>query len=361
MTQSERFQAIFNWRKPDRMPVFFFGYWNETKERWLSEGFTDPDSVPGMDPDWEAGMWDCYDMVWTKPLGPVNGSSKTVGETNDYVIVENEFGDIVKKSKIGTSVDQILRHALSPERASWERFKAFLDPGDKRRYGAGWESRAGEINSEDRVHAFMGGSLYGWLRNMMGVEYISYLMYDDIRLLSDMVEYLTEYFIALFTPVLEKARFDFVYFFEDCCGKNGPLFSPDMYKRVFDAHYRRLICFYKENGVPLALVDSDGNSGKLIPCWLESGFDIIFPIENGVWKGTPKELRKKFGKGLRMFGGVDKHVIPKGEAEIRAHLLSLKPEADEGGFIPLPDHRIPPDCSYQDFLTYVRIFNEVFN
>jgi hypothetical protein len=62
-----------------------------------------------------------------------------------------------------------------------------------------------------------------------------------------------------------------------------------------------------------------------------------------------------------MMGGVDKHVIPKGEAAIREHLRELQPLAREGGFIPLPDHRIPPDCSLEQFRSYIRIFKEVFN
>jgi uroporphyrinogen decarboxylase len=207
----------------------------------------------------------------------------------------------------------------------------------------------------------MGGSLYGWIRGWMGVVNISYLMYDDPALFEEMVSYLADYYMELFAPVLKRVGFDFVYFFEDCCGKNGPLFSPEIYRRILDPYYRKLIRFYKENGVEFALVDSDGDSEKLIPSWLESGFDIMFPIEVGTWKASPSALRKKYGARLNMFGGVDKHVIPLGEAEIRRHLKSLKPAADEGGYIPIPDHRIPPSCSYGDFLTYVRVFNEVFN
>jgi hypothetical protein len=62
-----------------------------------------------------------------------------------------------------------------------------------------------------------------------------------------------------------------------------------------------------------------------------------------------------------MFGGVDKHMIPKGEEAVRVHLLDLKSVADEGGYIPIPDHRIPPSCSLQDFQNYIRIFREIFS
>jgi len=35
--------------------------------------------------------------------------------------------------------------------------------------------------------------------------------------------------------------------------------------------------------------------------------------------------------------------------------------AAEGGYVPLPDHRIPPTTSFDQFKTYVRVFKEVFD
>lgn len=184
-------------------------------------------------------------------------------------------------------------------------------------------------------------------------------MYDDPVLLEEILEHLAEFWMVLLRPVLEQVRFDFGYFFEDCCFNTGPLLSPDLYRRHFDRYYRRLIAFYRSMGVPFLLMDSDGKVDALIDCWLDSGFDIVFPIEVGTWKADPLLLRKRFGKRLRMMGGVDKHVIPRGEAAIRRHLEPLRPLVREGGFIPLPDHRIPPHCSFEQFCTYVRVFKEV--
>ncbi len=61
-----------------------------------------------------------------------------------------------------------------------------------------------------------------------------------------------------------------------------------------------------------------------------------------------------------MIGGVNKHVIPLGENAIRAELEPLRALAAEGGFIPMPDHRIPPDTSLEQFRVYLRVFQEIF-
>jgi hypothetical protein len=122
-----------------------------------------------------------------------------------------------------------------------------------------------------------------------------------------------------------------------------------------------MIEFYKGHGVAFTMMDSDGVVDKLVPMWLDSGFDIVFPIEVGTWGESPVRMREKFGSRLKMIGGIDKHVIAKGEEAIRKHLLELVPVVRQGGYLPIPDHRIPPEVSYQDMLTYIRVFNEVFN
>lgn len=367
MTQRERFYNLFTGKPVDRIPIYFFGTWHETKIRWKNEGCNtvgiincdEGPQIEGMDTDWENGMWNCHGMVDFYLRG--DKPQKTLEETDNYVIISNSVGDIVQISKLGSSINHTLEYALKPTRESWESYKRYLDASDGSRYFDNWESIAESLNGQDRVVPLMGGSLYGYLRNFLGIENLSCLMYDDEELFEDMLSYMTDFYIELFTPIVKKVKFDLVYIFEDCCGANGPLFSPELYKKYFDKYYRKLLSFYKQNGIPLSLIDSDGKTDKLINCWLESSFDIMFPIENGIWKQTPSFIRQQYGKDIKMMGGIDKHVIVQGADELRKHFLTLKSEVDKGGYLPLPDHRIPPECSYTDFLNYVKIFNEVFN
>jgi hypothetical protein len=80
----------------------------------------------------------------------------------------------------------------------------------------------------------------------------------------------------------------------------------------------------------------------------------------GTWQADPVALRRRFGRDLRMIGGVNKHVIPRGERAIRASLEPLGGLVALGGYIPLPDHRIPPACSLDQFRRYVDVFRSVF-
>ena len=364
-TDRERFRAIMAYEAADRIPVYYFGTWRETMERWRSEGYDDrirsvdgAPYLPGMDPDWEAGMWGAQGLV---TVGAVSDEpTQELDRGDDYTVVRTPLGAVLKQGAHST-IPQHLEHALKPTRPAWQEFKRFIDPHDPSRRPDDWVGKASAFNARTRVGSFMAGSLFGWLREWLGIEAISLLPYDDPKLFDEMVATMADYFMALYEPVLEHAQFDFAYFFEDCCCNTGPLYSPATYERFFASHYRRMAEFYHSRGVELILIDSDGKVDVMIPHWLDSGFDIVFPIEVGTWEASPAALRDRFGTRLRMFGGVDKHVIPQGDSAVRAHLTKLLPVAEEGGFIPIPDHRIPPDCGLDQFLRYVEIFNEVFN
>ena len=52
-------------------------------------------------------------------------------------------------------------------------------------------------------------------------------------------------------------------------------------------------------------------------------------------------------------GGFDKHVLMKTRADITAEIERLAPLVEEGGYIPTPDHRVPPDVSLANYVFYI--------
>ena len=67
----------------------------------------------------------------------------------------------------------------------------------------------------------------------------------------------------------------------------------------------------------------------------------------------PVRLRKKFGRSLRLWGGVDKRELAKDRKAIDEHLCSFIPLIEEGGFIPAVDHTVPPDVPLKNFMYYM--------
>ena len=104
MNHHERFRAIMDYEAYDRQPVWFFGTWSETAERWRAEGGTD---IPGMDPDWEAGMWNGQGLVDLGPRGDV--PHELLEEGDDYRVVRTSLGAVVKESTGGSSIPHTVR------------------------------------------------------------------------------------------------------------------------------------------------------------------------------------------------------------------------------------------------------------
>ncbi|MFH1568713.1 MAG: uroporphyrinogen decarboxylase family protein, partial [Gemmatimonadota bacterium] len=134
--------------------------------------------------------------------------------------------------------------------------------------------------------------------------------------------------------------------------KGGPLLSPATYRQFVWPHLRRLVDFLHGHGVRYVALDTDGDPTVLLPLIMEAGVDIIWPVEraSGV---SPMAWRRRFGRDLRIWGGVDKRVLSLGRQAIRAHLAELIPLIEEGGFIPTIDHTVPPDVSWDDFRDYM--------
>ncbi|MCL2773775.1 MAG: hypothetical protein FWD71_10540, partial [Oscillospiraceae bacterium] len=85
----------------------------------------------------------------------------------------------------------------------------------------------------------------------------------------------------------------------------------------------------------------------------DAGVDGLWPLEH-VSEADPNVFRKKYGKQLRLTGGVDKMRIAQGRKEIDRHLTELCPLIEEGGFIPTIDHTVSPDVSLENFEYYMK-------
>jgi len=85
----------------------------------------------------------------------------------------------------------------------------------------------------------------------------------------------------------------------------------------------------------------------------------MFPMEIGIWKTDLIALRKKYGKNLLMIGGIDKHALIEGKSSIKEEVYSKIPLIQEGGYIPTPDHRVPPDVPLDNYLYYLTLIKYV--
>ena len=347
--------------RPDRVPDFEFGAWVQTLQRWQQEGME-------ADADDSYASVDRYfhtDLAQKRGanLGLIFGvtppfETKVLEDRGSSLIIQDDDGVICEQIEEGASIPRYIRFPIE-SRADWEKFRdERLDPGAPERLPDDIEERIVSC-PDDRNHIVCldGGSIYGWIRNWMGVENLSVALYDDIDWVEEMMEHLTQLHLSVLERLAAAANgritADSSHWWEDMCYNKGPLLSPKMFEELMLPRYRRVTDFKNETfGTQFHSVDCDGNIHELVGLWLKGGINVMFPIE--VAHTDAFTIRREFGDKVAMQGGFDKRALIAGPDAIDTEFKRIRPLIDEGGFTPHVDHLVPPDVSLENYLYYRR-------
>jgi hypothetical protein len=348
------------------VPNYELGCWGQTVERWFSEGL-DPQQT------WIGRA----DMFEGEPVFKLDRRAfarldiglypqyeyEVIEETDRYLTARHTNGVMTKALKEGTvrgmrmSMDTYIDFPVK-DAATWQAMKRRYNVKDVGRYPFWWDEQVRMWQERDYPVILMGNGtfgLYSQLRSWVGTENISLMFYDNPKLVEEMLEFAADFFLELVEPALQQVQFDYFNFFEDCAGKNTCLFGPNLYKRFFKKHYDRIIQRLNRAGIQSIWVDSDGTPLSLIPCWMDSGVNMHWPLEQASGM-DPRMLRKKFGKSLCLAGGLDKIEIAKGKQAIEKELRTkIPPLLEQGGYIPHIDHAIDPAISWDNMQYYMEL------
>jgi len=372
MNNRERALAILNYQNYDRMPVVHFGFWNETLDKWAEQGHITREEASqwgdGNAADQAIGTRLGFDFNWYRVFGVYTDllppfEQRVLEELPDGSRkVVNRDGVVIIQKEGATGIPTEIDH-LFKGRKEWEElFRPRLQPDEKRIFRP--EQIMAEVQRPDRDRplGLMCGSLYGRIRDMVGMINLAYLQTDDLALFDEMIEnqgnlcyWATEKALETFGD-----NWDFGHFWEDICFRSGPLISPRLFRQKVGPHYRRITDLLHKHGINLVSLDCDGKIDDLVPIWLENGVNVMFPIEVGIWDASIAPWREKYGREIRGVGGMDKRVFAYDYAAIDAEIERLKPLVDLGGYIPCPDHRIPPDARWENVQYYCEKMRRTF-
>ena len=144
----------------------------------------------------------------------------------------------------------------------------------------------------------------------------------------------------MMAQILDVVDIDAFIIWEDMGYERVRWYLRRMARQFMLPRYRKVVDFLRGRGVKYIGLDSDGQIDPLIPVWLDAGLNCLYPFE--VQAGMDVlAVRKKYGKELRLWGGVDKRALASGPEAIDAELARLHPLMREGGYIPHTDHSLP--------------------
>ena len=177
----------------------------------------------------------------------------------------------------------------------------------------------------------------------------------DQKLAAAMFDAVVEHTSAIAAEILKAGGdlVDVVLVGEDMGFQNGPIISPELYRRLFKPRHKKFFDTVKKHTSAFVLLHSCGSIYKLLPDIIELGVDAINPVHVAARDMDSSMLGSEFGDRLSFWGGIDtQRVLPNGtpeevKAEVRRRIRDLAPG---GGYVLAAVHNIQPDVPVENIL-----------
>jgi len=184
----------------------------------------------------------------------------------------------------------------------------------------------------------------------MGIEHFSLQLYEN----RDFVLKMMDIFIDWACKAVKKINelgFDFMILPEDLAWKQGPMFSPKMFRELFLPRMKKVA----ENIKLPWIYHSDGNLMPILDDLLTLGMNGLANIEPNAM--DINELKKKYGRRVCLVGNIDLHyTLTQGtpeetEAEVKKRIQEV---GKGGGYILASSNSLAGYCKPENVLAMHR-------
>ncbi len=144
--------------------------------------------------------------------------------------------------------------------------------------------------------------------------------------------------------------------------QRGPFISPKAYRDLYLPFHARLNDWIHSHTAWKSFIHSCGSVRKLIPAFIEAGFDILNPVQCSAVDMDPVVLKREFGADLVFWGGgVDtQKTLPFGTPdEVREEVRErLRIFGRDGGFVFNTIHNVQPLSPVENVWTLYETVHE---
>jgi hypothetical protein len=323
MTTRERFLTVMSLGKPDRIPYFEEGIRNDVLKAWRKQGLSS------------------------------NTELSNMFITDHFEEIAPELDPIPDFKTWPSTVDGI------------SALKNRLNPNDRRRFPKNWNKIFHLYKKNDqvvfyRVHRglFLSLGVNKWNRF---IDVIS-LLVEDPDFVQRVLTIQAEFTAEILNNTLKQIKIDAVIFGEPIGGNEGPLVSPAMYEEFVLKSFDPIFSVLNNNNIKNLILRTYANARILIPSFIKYGINCLWACETNVEAMDYRELRREFGRDLRLIGGIDLDSLRQDKEAIRREIEGkVPPLIAEGGYIPLADGRIRRDVTFENYVYYRQLLEEVTN
>jgi uroporphyrinogen decarboxylase len=352
MNSRDRTIEAINHRQPDRPPVYVSLTPQVAKMLCEHLGFPYEEPADAMESSRISHMGLLtsmgVDIVAVAPTVPSDSPTIMLPDGR----IRNEWGMIFRSAGIYNEFSEYpLAHAKT-ERDIWDY--PFPVPDAQGRFDMAeqmmkaYSGKCGVIGDVETMFFEMSWYLTGMEKFLTDLlieaEYQTFLM-DRIM----------EYIIACGKKLILMGV-DILWCGDDFGSQNGMLIDPDTFRRVFKPRIKYMFEEFRKIRSDIKIAwHSCGAIDPIIPDFIDAGLDILNPIQPLAQGMDPVYLKKRYGKDLVFFGGIDvQHLLPYGSPqmikdEVRRRIDIL---GKNGGYIVAPAHNIQPDTSVDNILAF---------
>lgn len=337
MTHRERVLSALGHREPDRIPLFYRDV-PEVEQRLLRDlGLNDREEL--------LRFFD-VDFRWVSPeyVGPPLFDEST-GRKRDIWGFEYQYIRFSERAGYWEIATHPLADADDPAELDdypWPRIDWF-----------DFSTLADQVKQFDE-YAIMTSPgfaspsiLQTPIQHLLGME----KSLIDLAINPDFFRAMVEHVLNFLKPFVERMlkeagdRIDFFHIGDDYGTQNGLMLSPRHWREAIQPAMRQLNEIVKEHKANLYL-HSCGAVRELIPDLIETGVDVLDPVQVKAAGMKPDELKREYGNRICFCGGVDEQeLLPRGTpTEVKTGVNRLLDAmAAGGGFFIGPTHNFQDD------------------
>jgi Uroporphyrinogen decarboxylase (URO-D) len=321
MDSRERFRQTMGYGRPDRVPYFHEGMEEDVIQEWRKQGLP-PDA-------------DLYEI----------------------------FG-FDRREEFEPDLEALPGFRNWPSTLSdLHRLRGALNPNGNSRFPRRWNTLVQKWRTRKhplflRVHRgfFLSMGVEGWKR----FREVMFLTLRDPKFVREAMRIQGEFSAQIAERALREAEFDAVVFTEPIAESRGPLISPKMYEDLVLRSYEPVLAVLRRYRVGTVILLTFANIRSLLPSIVKWGFNCLWACEVPQKDMDYRDLRREFGRDLRLIGGIDLDVLRLDKESIKREVYEkVPPLLADGGFIPLADGRVRKDIPLENYLHYRHLFKEV--
>ncbi|MFI5385148.1 MAG: uroporphyrinogen decarboxylase family protein [Fimbriimonadales bacterium] len=340
MTGRERVNRMFQRQDQDSIPRCE-SWWNETLERWRSEGFAG-DLLQFVGNDFQS-------LSWSDPM-PWPGREEAIVEDELTRTYLDSWGNQVRYWKAKSGTPEHVAFGCQTRDDWFETYKpklfeheTFVKPDAS---FADWA--VGRRNG--RWTYLCGLETFEMARRQVGDETFLIALIEDPEWAVDISRSLTDLVLRDFDILIKRGvEPDGVWIYGDMAYRGGPMCSPKMYRELVWPDHKRMADWAHEHGLPF-IFHTDGDVNPVLCHYLDAGFDCLQPLEAKAGMDVRK-LAPVLGDEMALFGNIDVMVMATNDREAIEHEVQSKLAAGlkTRGYAYHSDHSVPPAVSWDTY------------